>query len=65
MIDFRKRFIEQFTLLSQAFENKLTENDTRGCQEIMETEILLYNWIDGLPEPELKKGEVELGDDDE
>jgi hypothetical protein len=54
--DYRQHFIDQFNALASAFEEKLADNDTRGCKEIVETEVLLQAWIDALPEPEVKYG---------
>ena len=62
--DYRQHFINQFNALADAFEAKLAERDTRGCAEIVATETELRNWIEGLPEPEVKFDKQGLDDDD-
>ena len=62
--DYRQHFIDQFNALAAAFESKLAEKDTRGCKEIMETQVALYTWIEGLEEPPVKFTKEGLDDDD-
>ena len=62
--DYRQQYIDQFNALASAFGEKLADNDTRGCKEIVETEVLLQAWIDALPEPEVKFTGDGLEDDD-
>ena len=63
--DYRQHYIDQFNALAAAFSAKLKEQDTRGCKEIVDTEIILYSWIEGLPDPDVKFAkEGGLEDDD-
>ncbi len=62
--DYRQQYIDQFNLLASAFSERLADNITQDCKEIVETEVLLQAWIDALPEPEVKFTGGGLEDDD-